>query len=249
MQIIFEAISLIGIGILTGFMNVMAGGGSAITLPILIFLGLDASVANGTNRIGLLSQNISGILSFRRENVSQIKLSIKLGLLTLPGAIIGSFFATKISNDLFEKILGIVMIGIVITMVIPNSKDFIEEKITKKLPWLIYPAMVLLGFYGGFIQVGIGFLIMLTLHNILKMKLVYVNMHKIFIVMIYTVPALIIFIISGNVNWLWGLCLACGSWIGAWWSAKVSVRKGEKVIKVFLIVTIIIMSLKLLGGF
>ena len=249
MQIIYEALLLFGVGILAGFINVMAGGGSTITLPILIFLGLDASVANGTNRVNLLSQNISAMLSFKKENVSQIKLSLKLALLTLPGAIIGSFFATKISNALFEKILGIVMIGIVITMLIPNSKDFVKEKITKKLPWLIYPAMILLGFYGGFIQVGIGFLIMLTLHNILKMKLIYVNMHKVFIVMVYTIPALIIFIISGNVNWLWGICLAAGSWIGAWWSAKVSVRKGDKIVKVVLIIAIVIMSLKLLGSF
>lgn len=249
MNNILEVLLLFGVGILTAFINVMAGGGSTITLPILLFLGLDAPIANGTNRVGLLSQNISGILSFKNENVSQFKLSLKLSLLTLPGAVIGAFFATKISNELFHKILGIVMIGIVITMLIPKSKEFVEEKITKKLPWLIYPSMVLLGFYGGFIQVGIGFLIMHALHNILKMKLVYVNMHKVFIVMLYTIPALLIFIFTGNVDWFLGLSLAGGTWIGAWWAAKVAVKKGEKFIKGVLIVAIIIMSMKLLGGF
>ena len=132
---------------------------------------------------------------------------------------------------------------------IQKSKEFVEERITKKLPWLIYPSMILLGLYGGFIQVGIGFLIMHALHNILKMKLVYVNMHKVFIVMLYTIPALLIFICTGNVNWFLGLSLAGGSWIGAWWAAKISVKKGENFIKGVLIVAIIIMSLKLLGGF
>ncbi len=249
MNTILEILLLFGVGILTSFINVMAGGGSTITLPILIFLGLDASVANGTNRIALLSQNMAGILSFKNEKVIQTKLSLKLGLWTLPGAILGAFYSTQISDDLFQKILGIVMIGIVITMLVPNSKEFVEEKINGKLPWLIYPAMLLLGFYGGFIQVGIGFLLMIALHNILKMKLVYVNSHKLFIIMIYTIPALIIFIITGNVNWFYGLVLAVGSWVGAWWSAKLAVKKGEKLIKAILISAIIIMSAKLLGGF
>lgn len=242
---LFEILLLFGVGIITSFINVMAGGGSTITLPVLIFLGLDSSVANGTNRIGLLSQNFFGILSFRKENVSQLKLSVKLSLFTLPGAIIGAFYATKIDDALFQKILGVVMIGIVFTMLIPNSKDFIREKISTKLPWAIYPAMFALGFYGGFIQVGIGFLLMLSLHHILHLSLLYVNLHKVFIVMIYTIPALIVFIITDNVNWFYGLSLASGTAVGAWWSAKLAVKKGEKIIKGVLIVAILIMSYKL----
>lgn len=245
---ILEALLLFGVGIITGFMNVMAGGGSTITLPLLIFLGLDSSVANGTNRIGLLSQNIFGILSFKKEKVSQLKLSVKLSLLTLPGAIIGAFYATKIDDILFQKILGVVMIGIVVTMLIPNSKNYIEEKIYTKLPWAIYPAMVGLGFYGGFIQVGIGFLIMISLHRILRLSLLYVNLHKVFIIMAYTIPALLVFAITGNVNWFYGISLAAGTGVGAWWAAKFAVKKGEKVIKGMLIVAIIIMSYKLIAG-
>ena len=244
-----EVLLLFGVGTITGFINVMAGGGSTLTLPILIFLGLDSSMANGTNRIGLLSQNLFGILSFKKENVSQLKLSVKLSLFTLPGAIIGAFYATKIDDVLFQKILGIVMIGIVFTMLIPNSKHYVEEKITKKLPWAIYPVMFALGFYGGFIQVGIGFLLMISLHRILQLSLLYVNLHKVFIVLIYTIPALLIFAITGNVNWFYGLSLAGGTGLGAWWSAKVAVKKGENVIKGFLIVAIIIMAYKLLIGF
>ncbi|MCB9258746.1 MAG: sulfite exporter TauE/SafE family protein [Ignavibacteriales bacterium] len=237
------------LGIVTSFINVMAGGGSTLTLPVLIFLGLDAPVANGSNRIGILSQSIFGTISFRKQNVSQMRLSLKLALITLPGAIIGAFYSTKIENALFEKILGVVMIGIVISMLVPNSKDILIDKIKEKLPWAIYPAMFALGFYGGFIQVGIGFLLMITLHHILKLNLVYVNFHKIVIVLIYTIPALLIFIYTNNVNWFYGLSLASGNGLGAWWAAKVAVKKGEKVIKIFLIIAIIIMSFELLVGF
>lgn len=244
-----EVLLLFGIGNITGFINVMAGGGSTLTLPILIFLGLDAPVANGTNRLGILFQSIFGTLSFRNQKVSQIRLSLKLSLVTLPGAIIGAFYSTKIENDLFEKILGVVMIGIVFTMLVPNSKSVLKGIVEDKLPWLIYPAMFALGFYGGFIQVGIGFLLMISLQHILKLNLVYVNFHKVFIVLIYTIPALLIFIITDNINWFYGISLATGNGFGAWWAAKVAVKKGEGVIKGFLIVAIIIMSFKLLGGF
>lgn len=249
MNELFEVLLLFGVGTITGFINVMAGGGSTITLPVLIFLGLDPSVANGTNRIGLLSQNLFGILSFKKENVSQLKLSLKLSLFTLPGAIIGAFYATQIDDALFQKILGVVMIGIVVFMIIPNSKDYIEEKISTKLPWAMYPIMVGLGFYGGFIQVGIGFLLMISLHRVLKLSLLYVNLHKVFIVMIYTIPALLVFALTGNVNWFYGISLAAGTSVGAWWSAKFAVKKGEKMIRGILMVAIIIMSIKLLGGF
>ncbi|MBK7105230.1 MAG: sulfite exporter TauE/SafE family protein [Ignavibacteriae bacterium] len=249
MNIYFEILLLFSAGVLTSFINVMAGGGSTLTLPILIFLGLDAPVANGTNRLGILSQSIFGALSFHNQKVSQIKLSVKLSLLTLPGAIVGAFYSTKIENELFEKILGIVMIGIVVTMLIPNSKVVLKDKILEKLPWAIYPSMFALGFYGGFIQVGIGFLLMLTLHNILKLNLVYVNYHKVVIVLIYTIPALLIFIFTDNINWLYGISLSAGSGFGAWWAAKAAVKKGEKIIKVILIVAIIIMSYELLIGF
>lgn len=249
MNIYFEILLLFSAGVLTSFINVMAGGGSTLTLPILIFLGLDAPVANGTNRLGILSQSIFGALSFHNQKVSQIKLSVKLSLLTLPGAIVGAFYSTKIENELFEKILGIVMIGIVVTILIPNSKVVLKDKILEKLPWAIYPSMFALGFYGGFIQVGIGFLLMLTLHNILKLNLVYVNYHKVLIVLIYTIPALLIFIFTDNINWLYGISLSAGSGLGAWWAAKTAVKKGEKIIKVILIFAIIIMSYELLIGF
>lgn len=233
-------------GSAAGIINIMAGGGSTLTLPILIFLGLDGSTANGTNRVAILIQNVSAITSFRKQKLSQFSTSFKLGLLTLPGAIIGAITATKINDALFEKILGVIMILVVISMIAPRKKAALTKNIVEKFPWTIYPAMIGIGFYGGFIQVGVGFLLMSALHYLLKLKLVYVNMHKVAIVLIYTLPALLIFIFTGNVNWFFGLSLAVGNAFGGWWAAKWSVKKGDKIIKIFLIVAVIGMSIKLL---
>jgi uncharacterized membrane protein YfcA len=238
---------LFGIGSLAGFTNVLAGGGSAITLPVLIFLGLDGSVANGTNRLGILIQNFSAILSFRQEKYSEFKQSLKLAVFALPGAIAGSIIAVNISDELFKSILGFVMIGVIISMFFrkSNKKKNQNENLHHN-SWLVYPAMFAVGLYGGFIQVGVGFVLMATIYHLMRLSLIHVNMHKVFIIFIYTIPALLVFLFTGNVNWKFGLALAAGTAFGAWWSAKVSVRKGEGVIRVVLIFIMLIMSLILL---
>ncbi|MDA3859991.1 MAG: sulfite exporter TauE/SafE family protein [Melioribacteraceae bacterium] len=246
---IFQLVLLFFFGIIAGVLNVNAGGGSVLSLPMLLFLGLDGSVANGTNRIAILFQNISAVFSFKNENHSKFKLSFKLALFTLPGAIIGAYSATNISNESFDIILGIVMIGVIITMLLPKKTIEAVSELTKKQNFFVYLAMFGVGFYGGFIQVGVGFLLMASLHYLMKQSLVNVNMHKVFIVLIYTIPALLIFVLSGNVDWGYGILLASGNMIGAWWGVKFSIKGGDKFIKIILIIAVTLMSLKLFGLF
>jgi hypothetical protein len=141
------------------------------------------------------------------------------------------------------------MIGIVVTMIVPRSKMVVDNDENKAITFPVIVSMILIGFYGGFIQVGVGFLLMAAMNHLLKFDLVHVNMHKVFIVLIYTLPALVIFIISKDVDWAFGLCLAAGNALGGWWAAKISIKKGDRLIKAALIVAILIMSLKLLSLF
>jgi uncharacterized membrane protein YfcA len=239
---------LITVGIIAGFLNVTAGGGSTLTLPTLIFLGLDTTIANGTNRIAILLQNISAVQSFKQEKLFDLKTSLILSLFTFPGAIAGALIAVNLNDDLFQTILGIVMIGIIISMIIPKKKSVGNDSNPK--PRLIkYISMLFIGFYGGFIQVGVGFLLMASLQWIMRLNLVMVNMYKVFIVLVYTIPALAIFIYTDNVHWLFGIFLAIGNALGGWWGAKIQVKKGEGVIKIVLVVAIFIMALKLLKVF
>lgn len=240
---------LFGVGTIAGFMNVMAGGGSSLTLPALIFMGLDGAMANGTNRVAILLQNVFAVLSFRKRDVHQYGESFKLALLTLPGAILGAFIAVNIADQWFKRILSLVLIGIVVSMFFTPKKR--EESATgeRKKSWLIYPVMFGIGLYGGFIQAGVGFLFMAALYHILNLNLVHVNMHKVFIVLIYTLPVLAIFVITGKVDWILGLSLAAGNSFGAWWGARFAVKGGEKVIRYVLAVAILLMAVKLLGLF
>nr|MBP9582426.1 sulfite exporter TauE/SafE family protein [Ignavibacterium sp.] len=234
---------LFAVGAVAAFINVNAGGGSSLTLPVLIFLGLDPTVANGTNRVAILFQNISAVQSFKREKFFEVKNSLILSALTLPGAIAGSIIAVKISNELFEKILGVIMILIIITMLLPKKKtDKTNTDFT--IDWKIVLSMIIVGFYGAFIQVGVGFLLMASFQYLMKLDLIRVNMHKVFVVFVFTIPALIVFMITDNINWYYGLTLSAGNVFGGWWGAKLSVKKGEKLIKFVLIIAILIMALK-----
>lgn len=241
---------LFGVGSVAGIINVNAGGGSSLTLPALILLGLDGAAANGTNRIGLLVQNLFAISSFRRQKFAEFKTSLTIALFTLPGAVAGAFVAVRIGDAWFQRILSIVMIGIVGTMFLPRPKERARNaEDGRGGRWWIYPAMLGIGFYGGFIQMGVGFLLMASLYHILKIGLVRVNMHKVFIVCLYTIPAIGVFAATGNIDWMYGLILASGMAVGAWFGARIAVRGGDRIIRYILAFAVLMMALKLLNAF
>ena len=240
---------LIIVGIGSGFLNIMAGGGSTFTLPLLIFLGMDTALANGTNRVAILIQNLSGVASFHRQEYSEFTHSFKISLWTLPGAILGAMLAIKISDELFETILGVVIIGIIVTMFVSPTGGKKHKSDTPTRSRLIYPAMLFTGFYGGFVQVGVGFVLMAALYHILRLNLVRVNMHKVFIVLMYTLPVIVVFVLADKVDWRAGLILGAGNAVGAWWSARVSVKKGDRVIRWVMAVAMALISLKLIGAY
>lgn len=238
---------LFGVGCGAGFINVMAGGGSTITMPILIFLGLDASLANGTNRVAIFIQNVSAITSFQQEVLYNVRSVLKYAVWTLPGAVAGALFAIRIEHELFETILALVILGVMLTLVLPSSKQKVGDAIRSH--WLMYPALLAIGFYGGFIQAGVGFLIMAAFTHILRFDLVRVNRYKVFIILIYTVPALLIFALSRNINIPYALALAAGNATGGWWSAKLAIKRGESIVRGILFVVMIGMALELLDVF
>lgn len=230
-------------GAVASFINMMAGGGSMITLGTMILLGIEPTVANATNRVGIVVATGTGSLAFKSEKFSDLKTSLILAACAIPGAIIGAIYSVNISNELFQKLLAFVMIFILITLLIPQKKHKIEQA---KKSALIYPAMFAIGFYGGFIQVGVGFLIMAAIRYLMSVDLLRVNMHKVLIVTIYNLPVLLVFVLSGKVEWFYALALSVGNAIGAWISVKLAIKKGEKVVKIVLILAIILMATKFL---
>jgi uncharacterized membrane protein YfcA len=243
----FDILILVGAGLFAGFVNTMAGGGSLLTLPLLIFLGLPPATANGTNRIAIIVSASSATLGFRSKNINTFPLSIYLGIAAFFGALIGSRIAVEIDGLLFNKILAIIMIVVVVLMVFkPNYKaDLLQARTTgKTLIWSMV-AFFFIGIYGGFINAGIGFIIMLFLNYVNKLDLVRVNATKVTLVLIYTTAALATFILSGHIDLKYGIALAVGNAAGAFFASRYAVKKGEGVIKTVMMVMVVAMSVKL----
>ena len=243
----FDILILVGAGLFAGFVNTMAGGGSLLTLPLLIFLGLPPATANGTNRIAIIVSASSATLGFRSKNINSFPLSIYLGIAAFFGALIGSRIAVEIDGLLFNKILAIIMIFVVVLMVFkPNYKaELLQARTTgKTLIWSMV-AFFFIGIYGGFINAGIGFIIMLFLNYVNKLDLVRVNATKVTLVLIYTTAALATFILSGHIDLKYGIALAVGNAAGAFFASRYAVKKGEGVIKTVMMVMVVAMSVKL----
>jgi uncharacterized membrane protein YfcA len=244
---VWQGIILLLVGFIAGFLNVVAGGGSMLTVPVMVFMGLPGPVANGTNRIAIIAQCATAVITFFKKGFSDFKLSITLALFAIPGAIIGALIGTRLEGVWFNRVLAIIMIGVMLIMALDKKGAVpIAEGAKPKNLLLGHLLMVLVGCYGGFIQIGVGFIILPVLHKVMGIDLVRVNMHKVFIIMVYTIVALIIFASQIQIFWLMGLCLAIGNSIGGWLGASISISIGERSIRMIVNIVLVGMILKLL---
>ena len=244
---------ILATGVAAGFMNTLGGGGSLLTLPMLIFLGLPAAVANGTNRIALMVQNVVGVSNFRRKGFFYPKLGITLAIPAVFGSFFGARLAISIPEELFQKILAVIMIVVMILILTRPEKRFLKEIEGENLSTVRLVVSIFVffgvGLYGGFINAGVGFVIIVALTLITGMSLVKINSLKLFIVLIYIFSSFIVFLVHGKVDWILGLTLAIGNAFGAYLGSNFAVSKGDKWIRVFIVIAILSMSAKLLGLF
>ncbi len=242
-----DALILIVVGFFAGVINILAGGGSLLTLPVMIFLGIPSNIANGTNRIAIIIQNIFAVRGFQSKGVSSFPFSIYLSISALIGAIIGANLAVDINNDLFNKILAIVMVLIVIYMVFKPKIDLnqVSERVTGKHLWIGILLFFFVGIYGGFIQAGVGFIILLVLSSVNNMSLVKSNAIKVFVALIYSLAAVAIFTYNNSINWVYGIILAIGNASGGWLASRWSVKKGDGAVRIVLTVMVVVMAIKL----
>ena len=242
---LWELGALVLAGTVGGMLNVMAGGGSIITVPVMIFLGVPGPVANGTNRIAILAQNVSAIATFRKLGRSYIKLSLSLTACAIPGAALGAWMGASLAGDTFNTVLALVMLIVLVLMFTGRSAPHSSADEPKNL-LLGHLLMVLAGFWGGFIQIGVGFILMPILNRVMGLDLVATNVYKVFIAGGYTVVALLVFAINSDLLWLIGGVLAIGNSLGGYLGAKLTISRGEKLIRPVLALAIFAMVVRLL---
>lgn len=234
---------LLGAGFVAGYINTIAGSGSLLTLPALMLTGMPATVANGTNRLAILFQSISGSWGFYRKGKLPVRESLILSAPSVVGSLIGAALATSLTDQMLERIIGFLLLVMgLILFFNPKAEHRIPFKrplIKTSAEWLTYIAI---GFYGGFIQAGVGFFLLGGLTLVSGKDLMTSNAIKSMIVGVYTLFALAIFVYNKQVSLLPGMVLAAGSIAGAWVSSQTAVRMGVNYLRYILLTIIVAVS-------
>ena len=244
---IYPAVIAAGFG--CGFINTLAGSGSLISLPVLIFLGLPANMANGTNRVGILIQTIVSLRSFKKQDMLDLRGGIMLALPAIVGGIIGAQIAVNLDEQMLRRVIGALMV-VMLVFILARPKRWLKghlEVLGRRPRALELVIFFFIGAYGGFIQAGVGIFLLAGLVLGVGYDLVRANAVKVLIVLCFTAFAMVVFMINGQILWGLGLLLAVGNAGGGWLAAKLAIERGAGLVRWFLIAVVIVSAAKLLG--
>ncbi len=237
---------LIASGIVVGIINTLAGGGSIITMTMLSALGLDIHVANGTNRIVVLLQNLTATLTFLKKGLLNLRHGALLSIPVIIGNIAGSMVATTIDEKIFKICFGVVLVLILLYIIFDNHRTITDGHKLKIKPhhYLLFLAI---GFYGGYIYIGIGYMILAITLWSMKMDIVTANAIKGFVIFVATPFSLLIFILNGQVEYSFGIIHGIGNIIGSFFASHYAIGWGKGFIKSFTAIIVLICFADLLG--
>jgi hypothetical protein len=238
-------VALFAAGLAAGVINVVAGGGSFLTLPVLIFLGLPATVANATNRVAILLQNLAAVPGFHRHRVLPWRWALAVSVPAVVGAVAGTWAALEIGDEAFERVLALLMVAISLwTLVAPGRRE--PGGAPERSPWSpgLVAAFFAIGVYGGFVQAGVGFLV-LAATTWAGLDLVRGNAVKVLAILVFTAVSLGIFAVQGEIDWAAGLVLGAGSVAGGLLGVRLTVLKGHRWLRAVVTGAVIVFAVLL----
>jgi len=244
-----EFLALVLSGVLVGFINTLAGGGSIISLSILIMLGLPATVANGTNRVAIALQNLVAVSSFKQQKVLEQRKALYLSIPAILGSLVGASAAVDINEAIFEKAIGVIMlVMLVIILFKPQQYIYGKAEVREKpIGRSTYVIFFFIGIYAGFIHMGVGYFLLAGIVLGAGYDLVKANAIKVLIILAYAPFTLAIFYYNHEINWEYGLIMALGNMIGALVASRMAVKKGVVFVKWVIVVVVLMTSAQMFG--
>ena len=233
-------------GLVAGVINTLAGGGSLITVPLLVFMGLPATTANGTNRIGVLFQNAVSAWRFRREGLDGLRGAAPVLAPVLVGSVLGAGVASFLSAEVFRQVFGVAMIVLLVPMLRGARKRPADEERTARSPLVNGLIFFAIGLYGGALQAGVGLFLIAALARS-GLDLVRANAIKVVVIGALTLVAVPVFVIRDQVDWSLATALVVGFALGGELGARAAVMGGERLIRPVLVLAVVAMSGRMLG--
>jgi uncharacterized protein len=223
MELYQYIIAIVG-GAFAGAVNTLAGNGSAVTLTILTeVMGLPGNLANGTNRVGIFTQSFASTYAFYRHGRLHLRESMVYIVFTITGSIAGVITAVWVSSEQFLEVFRFLMVFMLFVILV-KPKRWLRETEAVRHPnmWIAVPVFLILGFYGGFIQMGMGIFFLAAMVLGARFSLIDANAVKSFVVVAYTLLVLAIFQWKGLIDWKIGGIMAIGQTLGGYYTAKVA---------------------------
>jgi uncharacterized membrane protein YfcA len=245
---LLELLALTAAGFFASVLNVIAGGGSFLTLPLLIFFGLPAVEANASNRLGVLAQNVGGVWGFHRHRVLDWRWALRASVPALAGAALGTWLALQTGDREFRRILATLMVVVTLWTLLDRRGRAAGG--LRRLPHqglILGVTFALAGVYAGFVQAGVGFFI-LALTTLGGLDLVRGNAVKVLVILATTCLSLALFAVAGKVAWLPGAALAVGSFAGSLLGVRLTVLKGHGWVQGVVTAAIVLFAVKLWLG-
>jgi uncharacterized protein len=231
--------ALMPVGVIAGFVNTLAGGGSFLTLPVLMLCGLPAPIANATNRVAVLLQAAVATTVIAKKGALDRRLFLRALIPTALGAFGGAYLASSLPEEPLRRALGALILAM--AFVVARERALVEraERVQKRSRTLAIAALLFAGAYGGFIQAGVGTLLLIVLLVVVGCELAEANGVKNALVLAYTIPVLALFAIRGQIDWRAGAILAAGNAIGAWLGARMTLKRGSRAVLVLVVLIMI----------
>ena len=242
-----EIILLLVSGVIVGIINTLGGGGSVITMSLFMAMGMPIGLANGTNRIAVLLQNLSATVAFLRKGMLHLRSGLLLSLPAIVGNILGAMVAMEVSEAIFKICLSVVLAIILIYLLLGKDKQSVEGGHGLKIKWWHYIWFFVIGFYGGYIYIGLGFLILAITISTMHLDIITANVIKGFVIFLSTPFALAVFIYNGQVEWMAGLLHGAGNILGAVVASHWAMNWGVKFVRWFTLFIIVVFFIDLMG--
>lgn len=242
-----EIILLLVSGVIVGIINTLGGGGSVITMSLFMAMGMPIGLANGTNRIAVLLQNLSATVAFLRKGMLHLRSGLLLSLPAIVGNILGAMVAMEVSEAIFKICLSVVLAIILVYLLLGKDKQSVEGGHGLKIKWWHYIWFFVIGFYGGYIYIGLGFLILAITISTMHLDIITANVIKGFVIFLSTPFALAVFIYNGQVEWMAGLLHGAGNILGAVVASHWAMNWGVKFVRWFTLFIIVVFFIDLMG--
>lgn len=226
-------------GLVVGFINTLAGGGSAISLTVFMALGLPVHVANGTNRVAILMQNLSSTATFFRKRMLDVRLGLRLAIPVIFGALLGARVAVTIDEHVFQICLAVVMVSVLVFILFGDRIFSRTGERRRPIRWIHYVVFFCIGLYCGYIFVGTGYLVLLVTMGMLHFDIVRSNVIKNFIILLAIPFSLAVFMINGDVNYSYGLIHGAGNMVGAFLASHYAIGWGTRFLRWFTVAVVL----------